>query len=76
MLHRDIIESKLNNRVQFATIGQNICRGASVAELTKIKYDSGVVDDYFTLAPEYLRESQAQRELNRKKMGKKINLAL
>jgi len=70
LLHRDIIESKLKDGVQFATIGQNICRGASVAELAKIKYDSGVVDDYFTLAPEYLRESQAQRELNRKN-GKK-----
>lgn len=66
LLHRDTIKNTLGNRVSFATVGQNMCRASSVCELAKIKYEMGIVDDYFTLAPDYLRESQAQRELNEK----------
>lgn len=66
LLHRDLIENTLGKRVSFATIGQNMCRASSICELAKIKYENGQADDYFTLAPDYLRESQAQRELNEK----------
>lgn len=66
ILHRQLIEDSLENRVSFATLGQNMCRATSICELARIKYDRGQVDDYFTLAPEYLRESQAQRELREK----------
>lgn len=66
LLHRELIASKLGSKVRFATIGQNMCKASSVCELAKIKYEAGQVDDYFTLAPDYLRESQAQRELNEK----------
>ena len=66
LIHREIIKNTLGNRVKFATAGQNMCRAASICELAKIKYEMGEVDDYFTLAPDYLRESQAQRELNEK----------
>ncbi|NLY46258.1 MAG: tRNA (adenosine(37)-N6)-threonylcarbamoyltransferase complex dimerization subunit type 1 TsaB [Tissierella sp.] len=66
LLHRDIIKETLGKRVNFATAGQNMCRATSICELAKIKYERGEVDDYFTLAPDYLRESQAQRELNEK----------
>lgn len=65
-LHKKYIVEELQNKVKFSTMGQNICRASSIAELAKIKYDKGQVDDYFTLAPDYLRESQAQRELNKK----------
>ena len=65
-LYRDTLKSTLGNRVRLATIGQNMCRATSICELAKIKYDKGEVDNYFTLAPEYLRESQAQRELKEK----------
>lgn len=64
-IYRDTILDRLNNRVQFAPIGQNTCRAVSIAELAKLKYKAGIVDDYFTLAPDYLRQSQAQRELNK-----------
>lgn len=64
LLHRDLIKETLGKRVNFSTKGQNMCRAASICELARIKYEKGEVDDYFTLAPDYLRESQAQRELN------------
>ncbi|MEW8972722.1 MAG: tRNA (adenosine(37)-N6)-threonylcarbamoyltransferase complex dimerization subunit type 1 TsaB [Tissierellaceae bacterium] len=69
-LYRDIIVDVLKDRVQFAPIGQNMCRAVSIAELAKLKYDAGIIDDYFTLAPDYLRESQAQRELDKKNKKK------
>ncbi|MDR7869417.1 MAG: tRNA (adenosine(37)-N6)-threonylcarbamoyltransferase complex dimerization subunit type 1 TsaB [Tissierellaceae bacterium] len=66
-LYKDKIQNSLGSKVKFATIGQNMCRATSICELAKIKYEKGEVDNYFTLAPEYLRESQAQRELNERK---------
>ncbi len=64
LLFKERILNKLKNKVRFATLGQNMCRASSICELALIKYKKGIVDDYFTLAPDYLRESQAQRELN------------
>lgn len=66
LLHKEYLVKELKEKIRFATIGQNICRASSVAELAKLKYDKKEVHDYFTLAPDYLRESQAQRELNKK----------
>jgi tRNA threonylcarbamoyladenosine biosynthesis protein TsaB len=64
LLFKERISNKLKEKVRFATLGQNMCRASSICELALIKYKKGIVDDYFTLAPNYLRESQAQRELN------------
>lgn len=64
LLFKERILNKLKNKVRFATLGQNMCKASSICELALIKYKKGIVDDYFTLAPDYLRESQAQRELN------------
>ncbi len=66
LLYKDAIKDSLGNRAKFSTLGQNMCRAASICELARLKHDRGQVDSYFTLAPEYLRESQAQRELNEK----------
>lgn len=66
LLYRDRLEESLGNKLRIATSGQNVCRAVSICELAKIKYEKGEVDNYFTLAPEYLRESQAQRELKEK----------
>ncbi|MBU5427740.1 tRNA (adenosine(37)-N6)-threonylcarbamoyltransferase complex dimerization subunit type 1 TsaB [Tissierella pigra] len=63
LLHRDIIKEKLGKKVQFSTNGQNFCRATSIGELALKKYNEGKIDDFYTLVPEYLRESQAQREL-------------
>lgn len=64
LLFKERILNRLKNKVRFATLGQNMCKASSICELALIKYKKGIVDDYFTLAPDYLRESQAQRELN------------
>lgn len=60
--YKDYLEKELGNKIKFAKPGQNICRATSIAGLAKIKYDKGEVHDYYTLAPDYLRESQAERE--------------
>ncbi|MBU5256013.1 tRNA (adenosine(37)-N6)-threonylcarbamoyltransferase complex dimerization subunit type 1 TsaB [Tissierella praeacuta] len=63
LLHKEKIKDRLKEKVIFSTIGNNFCRATSIGELAIIKYNEGIKDDYFTLVPEYLRESQAQREL-------------
>jgi tRNA threonylcarbamoyladenosine biosynthesis protein TsaB len=64
ILFKDKIKSVLNDKVRFSNVGQNMPLASSVCELALIKYKNGITDNYFTLVPEYLRESQAQRELN------------
>lgn len=66
ILHKDRLINNLNN-VKFSTKGQNICKATSVCELALLKFKNGEVDDFYTLAPDYLRETQAQRELNERK---------
>lgn len=67
-LYKDLLLKELGGRLEFATLGQNSCRASSVAELARIKYQLGQVDDYFSLAPDYLRPSQAERELKEKRV--------
>ena len=64
--YKDILEDKLEEKILFAPRGFNNCRATSVGELAILKYNKGEIDNYFTLAPEYLRESQAQREFNKR----------
>lgn len=66
LIHKDLIQNTLRDKVQLSTIGQNMCKASSVGELALLKYNKGLVDDFYTLAPDYLRESQAQRELEEK----------
>ena len=65
-LYRDKIKEKLKDKVSFAPMGLNYCRASSVGELALIKYKEGYRDDYYTLVPDYLRKSQAERELEKK----------
>lgn len=65
-MHREYIRDKLGNRVRFAQNIHNNCRALSVAELAlRKKHDTGSTN-YYNLVPEYIRESQAQRELKKK----------
>lgn len=64
IFYKDVIMETLKDKVRFATIGQNMCKASSICELALIKYKNNEVDDFYTLAPEYLLETQAQRELN------------
>ena len=66
ILYKDRLINNLKD-IKFSTKGQNICKATSICELALLKYNNGEVDDFYTLAPEYLRETQAQRELNERK---------
>ncbi|MFA5577539.1 MAG: tRNA (adenosine(37)-N6)-threonylcarbamoyltransferase complex dimerization subunit type 1 TsaB [Tissierellaceae bacterium] len=65
-VHQDILMNGLRDKLEFATMGSNFCRAASIGELALKKYRAGEMVDYYSLVPEYLRESQAQRELKEK----------
>lgn len=65
-MHRDKIKDKLGDRVYFAQNIHNSCRALSVAELALQKKDRIGDSNYYNLVPEYLRESQAQRDLKKK----------
>lgn len=69
VLYRERIKSALEDKAIFSTIGQNSCRATSIGELALIKYNEGHIDNYYTLIPDYLRPSQAERELNEKEQG-------
>lgn len=62
-LYKERIKSALGEGVNFSTIGQNLCKAASIGELALLKYQEGHVDNYYTLIPDYLRQTQAEREL-------------
>lgn len=63
VVFKERIKDRLKDKVQFSTIGQNMSRASSICELALLKYGRGQVDDFYTLAPDYLLETQAQREL-------------
>lgn len=65
-LYRERISQVLKEKVYFATIGQNYCKATSIGELALNKYNAGYRDDYYTIVPDYLRKSQAERELMKK----------
>lgn len=64
-LYKDKLVEVLGEKVKFANMGNNLCRASSVGELGFIRYGEGVRDDYFTIIPEYLRKSQAEREFGK-----------
>lgn len=66
LLYRDKLKKALGENIRFASLNQNSPRAVSVAELAREKYKEGKIDDVFTLAPDYLRKSQAERQLEEK----------
>lgn len=66
LIYEDRLKDALGDRLRLAPINLRSCRASSIGELGLRKFKEGLKDDYFTLAPEYLRETQAQRELNKK----------
>lgn len=66
LIFEDRLKENLGERVRMAPTNLRGCRASSIAELGLRKYKEGQRDDYFTIAPEYLRETQAQRELAEK----------
>lgn len=66
IVYKEEIRSQLGDRVYFGSLGQNITRAASIAELGLKKYNEGKRDDPFTLIPEYIRATKAERDLKEK----------
>ena len=60
---KDLIKETLKDKVRFSTIGQNMCKASSICQIALNKYNNNQVDNFYTLAPNYLLETQAQREL-------------
>lgn len=67
ILYEGLIKERLGNKVSFARAGDNMPRAASVGEIARIRYEEGQIDDYYSLTPDYLRPSQAERKLNEKR---------
>lgn len=65
LVYRDKLIESLGDKIKFSTIGNNEARGSSICELARKKYLEGKRDDYFTLSPDYLRPSQAERNLEK-----------
>lgn len=66
-LYKDLIKERLGDKVKFSKPGDNMPRAASVCEIARMRYEQGKLDDYFSLIPDYLRPSQAERQLKEKR---------
>lgn len=64
--YKEQIREILGEDVDIARLGDNVCRAASIAGLAVEKYKAGQRDSYYSLAPDYLRPTQAERELKEK----------
>lgn len=68
-VHKDLIKKIMGDRASFASGAANSTRAANVCEIALKKFDSGIVDDAYTLNPFYLRVSQAEREYAEKQQA-------
>lgn len=66
LVYREEIKSLLGHKARFASRGQNISRAASICEIGIQKYNKGKRDSYFTLEPDYIRATKAERDLKEK----------
>lgn len=65
-VHKDTISKKIKNLALFAPNFSAVQRASVLAELAIKKYKEGYTDSYLTLAPFYLRKSQAERMIEDK----------
>lgn len=63
---KERIIDRLKDKALFAPVSLNMARASSVGELALNKWNAGERESYFQLVPDYLRESQAQRELKKR----------
>ena len=67
LVFKDRIDEKLKDKALYAPISLNMAKASSIGELALLKWEEGSQENYFNLSPDYLRESQAQRQLNEKR---------
>lgn len=66
LVYKDVFSDALGDKAIFAPKSANMARASSVAELAMARAKEGKTESFFELVPDYLRESQAQREYNEK----------
>lgn len=64
LVYKDVLSEALGDKAIFAPKSANMARASSVAELAMAKALEGKTESFFEFVPDYLRESQAQREYN------------
>lgn len=69
LLHTEYLKSELGPRCHFPPSYLLQQRASSVAQLALFKADEGMLESCFDMVPFYLRKSQAERELDKKKLG-------
>lgn len=62
-VHKTILKEQLGERISFVLPYNNMPRAASTAQLGYIMAKEGKIQTAFEFAPEYLRKSQAERNL-------------
>lgn len=67
--YSELIYSKLGDRAIKGNAGDSFPRGSSVASLALEDYSNGIFTNPYELLPEYLRPSQAERELGEKNVS-------
>ena len=66
LLYKEKIENSLKDKVKISPISLNSCKAASIAELALLNRHEENQYNYYNIVPDYLRESQAQRELRKR----------
>lgn len=70
-VHREYLKEMLGDKAFFAPPGANLQRASSAAYCAFNKFKNGATGDYHELEPLYLKKSQAEQELDRKRKGQK-----
>lgn len=65
-IYKEKLKQELGDKAYFVPKNLNIAKASSTAEIAFKKASEGNTQSYFELGVEYLRESQAQRELDEK----------
>lgn len=61
-VYADVLKEKMTADYAFAPAHMNKQRAGSVAAAAQVRYAAGQYEEGDTFAPEYLRQSQAERE--------------
>lgn len=67
VVYGELFKSALGEKAVFAPGHLNLSSGSAVCRLGSKKYKEGHTEDIFVMAPDYLRDSQAQRILKDKR---------
>jgi tRNA threonylcarbamoyladenosine biosynthesis protein TsaB len=70
LLYRKDIKREMGDFAHFAPASQNIIRAATIAHLSRKRFENGETDDATSLVPHYIRKSDAERHFVKK--GTKI----